>query len=389
MYMKKQLLLFWFLCVSFFVAAQGNDTIKVYRIGIFTNLYLDSSFEADKYKFDKQMPRHLLPGLDFTEGALMAFDSISTKQPIKVFVFDIRSSAQSIQQLKDNKTFDSLDLMIGSVSGTDYRQLADIAFQKNIPFVSATFPNEGGVTNNPFTFIANSTLGVHCEALYNFVLRNFSTANIIYLRKKGMQEDRLNTYFNNSNKNSSGSGLLRWKTINTDSVSTKTLAAVLDSEKVNIIIAGSLDERFAVQLVNASLPFTKKYNLQLIGMPTWETLKEMSKPEWKTIPLYYSTTFFNNGSAKWNYFTKTFTDATYGRPSDLAFKGFDLTYNFVNLLLKYGSQLPKNVNDKSYRWFLEYDFKPVLNKTSGRPDYYENKQVYILKRMNGLTSRMN
>jgi hypothetical protein len=335
------------------------------------------------------MPRHLLPGLDFTEGALMAFDSIRTQQPMKVYVYDIRSAAQSIQQLKDNKTFDSLDLMIGSVSGMDYRQLADIAFQKNIPFVSATFPNDGGVTNNPFTFIANSTLGVHCEVLYNFILRNFSTANIIYLRKKGVQEDRLNTYFNNSNKSSSGTGLLKWKTINTDSVSTKTLAAVLDSEKVNIIIAGSLDERFAVQVVNASLSVTKKYNVQLIGMPTWETLREMSRPDWKSIPLYYSTAFFNNGSAKWNHFTKTFTDATYGRPSDLAFKGFDLTYNFVNLLLKYGSQLPKNINDKSYRWFLEYDFKPVLNKTNGRPDYFENKQVYILKRMNGLTSRMN
>ncbi len=142
-------------------------------------------------------------------------------------------------------------------------------------------------------------------------------------------------------------------------------------------------------MINASLPFQKKYDLQLVGMPTWETLKELTKPEWKTIPLYFSTTFFNNGSSKWLHFTKTFSDSTYGRPSDLAFKGFDLTYNFCNLLLKYGPELNKNINDKSYRWFLDYDFKPVFNKTSGQPDYYENKKVYILKRVNGLVSRMN
>jgi hypothetical protein len=386
--MKKQLLLV-FLFVSGFAHSQNLDSSKVYRIGIFSNLYLDSSFVAKNYKFGKQMPRHLLPGLDFTEGAIMAFDSISAKKGIKVIVFDIRSFAQSIQQLKNKKTFDSLDLMIGSVTGADYRQLADIAFQKNIPFVSATFPNDGGVTNNPYTIIANSTLGVHCEGLYNFVLRNFSTANIVYLRKKGLQEDRLNSYFDASNKNSSGSGLLKWKMFMEDSLNSYTLASALDSERVNILIAGSLDERFAVQLVNTSIPLSKKYNVQIVGMPTWETLKEQTKPEWKAIPMYYSTTFFNNGSSKWNHFAKTFTETTNGRPSDLAFKAYDLTYIFVNLLLKHGSQIHNNLNDKSFRWFMEYDFKPVFNKVNGKPDYYENKQIYILKRLNGLVSRMN
>jgi hypothetical protein len=386
--MKKQLLLA-LLFVSGFAFSQNVDSAKVYRIGIFSNLYFDSSFAAKNYKFGKQMPRHLLSGLDFTEGALMAFDSISTNKAIRVFVFDIRSVDQSILQLKNKKTFDSLDLMIGSVTGADYRQLADIAFQKNIPFVSATFPNDGGITNNPYTIIANSTLGVHCEGLYNFVLRNFSTANIVYLRKKGQQEDRLNSYFDASNKNSSGTALLKWKVIMDDSLNSYSLAAALDSERVNILIAGSLDERFAVQLMNTTIPLTKKYNVHIVGMPTWETLKELSKPEWKALPIYYSTTFFNNGSSKWNHFSKTFTETTNGRPSDLAFKAYDLTYIFVNLLLKHGSQTPNNLSDKSFRWFMEYDFKPVFNKVNGKPDYFENKQVYILKRLNGLVSRMH
>jgi hypothetical protein len=386
-HMKKSLFALAFLFVA--AASFAQESSKKYRVGLFVNLYLDSSFHGDKYKYDKQMPRHILPGLDFAEGALMAGDSITSAGTISITLFDIRSAQQSIANLKTIQAFDSLDLMIGAVTGVDYRQLAEVAFQKNIPFVSATFPNDGGVTNNPNTIIVNSTLPVHCEALYKFVLSNFATANILYVRKKGQQEDRLASYFETHNKGTGTNTLLKWKVINADSVSSKTLMSSLDSERVNVLIAGSLDERFAVQLINASLPLQKKYDLQLIGMPTWETLKEMNKPEWKTIPLYYSTTFFNNGSAKWQHFTKTFTDVTNGRPSDLAFRGYDLTYNFCSLLLKYGTDLGKNINDKSFRWFLDYDFKPVYNKTSGRPDYYENKRIYILKKVNGLVSRMN
>jgi hypothetical protein len=385
--MKKYLFTIGFLLFAFASFAQENG--KTYRIGLFVNLYLDSSFTGDKYKFDKQMPRHILPGLDFTEGALMAADSINNGATFTIKVYDVRSVAQSISNLKTAQAFDSLDMMIGAVTGIDYRQLAEVAFQKGIPFVSATFPNDGGVTNNPNTIIVNSTLPVHCEALYKFILSNFATANILYLRKKGQQEDRLASYFETHNKGTGTSTLLKWKVINADSVSNKTFISSLDSERVNVVIAGSLDERFAVQMINAALPLQKKYDLQLIGMPTWETLKEMNKPEWKNIPLFYSTTFFNNGSSKWAHFTKSFTDFTNGRPSDLAFRGFDLTYYFCNLLFKYGTDLNKNINDKSFRWFLDYDFKPVQNKTSGRPDYYENKRIYILKKVNGLVSRMN
>lgn len=378
-----------FLFVALHSVAQTGDSSKTWRIGIFASLYLDSSFEGNTYKFDKQMPKFILPGLDFVEGALMAFDSLGKPAKLNVQVFDLRSATQSIAYLKTKNRFDSLDMMIGAVAGTEYRQLADLAFQKNIPFLSATFPNDGGVTNNPYTIIANSTLPVHCQAIYNYVLRNFATANIIYLRKNGQQEDRLASYFENSNKGTGGSTLLKWKTIVTDSIASSKFQSSLDSEKVNIIISGSLDERFATQLINSSKPFIKKYSLQLIGMPTWETLKDINKSEWKDIPISYSTTFYNSGFGKWASFTKAFTDKSNGRPSDLAFKGFDLTYVFTQLLLKYGTELSKNLNDKSVKWFLEYDFKPVLNKTNGKPDYYENKRIFILKRTNGVISKMN
>lgn len=386
-------ILFFVFILSFYAIfsfAQTNDTAKVYRVGIFANLFLDSSFSGTTYKFTNQMPRHILPGLDFVQGALMAVDSLKTNKRLEVVVYDLRSAGQSLYKLKARNSFDSLDMIIASVSGNEYRLMADIALQKKIPFVSATFPNDAGVINNPFTIIVNSTLPVHCEAIYNFILQNNPVANILYVRKKGQQEDRLENYFNNYNKGIKGTRLLKWKNILlTDSFTVADLSTNLDSEKVNVVICGSLDEIFGMRLATTANNLRKVFPLELMGMPTWDGMKDLNKPEFNELIYFHSSTFFNTGTVKWNYFTKTFTEVTYGRPSDLAYKGYELSWHFINLLLRYDHNVMQNLNDRSFRLFTEYDFKPIFNSTTGKPDYFENKRIYILKHSNGLVSRMN
>lgn len=386
--MKQLLLVLAFVATGLFALSQ--EAVKKYRVGIFASLYLDSSFTGSTYKFTNQMPKHILPGLDFVQGALMAVDSVNSNQPLEVLVYDLRSANQSLDKLRSRNTFDSLDLMIGSVSGAEYRTLADLALLKNIPFVSATFPNDGGVTNNPFTIIVNSTLPAHCEAIYNFIMRSNPTANLVYLRRKGTQEDRLASYFAKYNKGSNGSTLLKWKTLNLNDNFTQTdLIPQLDSLKTNVLICGSLDEAFGLNLVNVAQKIHKTYPMELVGMPTWDGMKDLTKPEYKDLSLFYTATFFNTGTVAATNFTKGFTDLTYGRPSDVAYRGYELTRFFVHLLLRYDTQLMQHLNERTYRSFTEFDFRPVLNSTSGKPDYFENKRIYILKRSNNLVSRMN
>jgi hypothetical protein len=387
--MRKLLLAVLFL-VTGYTSFSQTDTGKIYKVGIFANLFLDSSFNGSQYKYNSQMPRHLLPGLDFVQGALLGIDSVKSNQKIEIKIFDIRSASQSIARLKSQNGFDSLDLMIASVSGTEYRQMADIALQKNIPFVSATYPNDGGVTNNPFTVIVNPTLPVHCQAIYNFIMRSNPTANILYLRKKGQTEDRLANYFEAYNKGTSGGQLLKWKSIMlTDSFELDDIKESLDTGKTNLIICGSLDERFGLKVALAASNLQKNYEMEVIGMPTWDAIKEITKQEFHELPIYYSTAFYNTGTAKWNSFTKTFSGITNGRPSDIAYKGYEISWYFIQLLLKHKQAMVQNLNDKSYRLFTDYDFKPVISTVTGKPDYFENKKIYILKRSSGMVSRMN
>jgi hypothetical protein len=367
-----------------------TDTGKIYKVGIFANLFLDSSFNGSQYKYSNQMPRYLLPGLDFVQGVLLGIDSLKSTQKIEIKIFDLRSASQNISKLKSQNGFDSLDLMIAAASGTEYRQIADIAAQKNIPFVSATYPNDGGVTNNSFTVIVNPTLPVHCQALYNFIMRSNPTANIIYVRKKGPVEERLAGYFDQYNKGTSGNQLLKWKSILlTDSFEIDEIKTNLDTGKTNLIICGSLDERFGLKVATAANSLLGSYEMEVIGMPTWDAIKDFTKTEFQELPIYYSTAFYNTGTVKWNSFTKTFSSVTNGRPSDIAYKGYEISWCFIQLLLKHKQALMQNLNDKSYRLFTDYDFKPVINTTTGKPDYFENKKIYILKRSSGTVSRMN
>src|SRR6476620_11705442 len=96
------------LLVTTTVAVNAQDSVKKYRVGIFASLYLDSTFTGSTYKFTNQMPRHILPGLDFVQGALLAVDSLgSSNKNLEVTVFDLRSADQTISALTATNSFDS------------------------------------------------------------------------------------------------------------------------------------------------------------------------------------------------------------------------------------------------------------------------------------------
>ncbi|MGE5107337.1 MAG: hypothetical protein ACM3H8_07320, partial [Sphingobacteriales bacterium] len=86
----------------------------------------------------------------------------------------------------------------------------------------------------------------------------------------------------------------------------------------------------------------------------------------------------------------SFKEKTNGKAMDMVFKGFECTYYFLSLLLKDKNNFINNLNDKTLRIFTDYDFKPVRNNpNSVSPDYFENKRVYILKKINGVTTKVN
>ena len=160
------------------------NKLKTYRVGIFAPLYLDSVFNESGYRYGKGFPKFAVQGLDFVQGAQIALDSLPMLfSNIDARVFDSKSTSKPVLSLIQNKELDSIDLIIGSVKDQEYFQLASFAKEKNIPFISATYPNDGGITGNPFLIIVNSTLKAHCEAIYSHLLQNNGTDKIYLITR--------------------------------------------------------------------------------------------------------------------------------------------------------------------------------------------------------------
>src|SRR5579863_2693358 len=92
---------------SFSAKAQNDSVEKVHHIALFAPLYLDSAFdETGSYRFDKNFPKLLNPGLEFYEGAQMAIDSLQKEGvPLEVTLYDTKSTKKTIAQILQSPEF--------------------------------------------------------------------------------------------------------------------------------------------------------------------------------------------------------------------------------------------------------------------------------------------
>lgn len=371
-----------------------TDTIKKnlsYKVGIFAPLYLDSVFNDNGFKYSQSIPRFIMPALDFVQGAEIALDSMPAgNSNIEATIFDSKGYMQTIPWLIQNGKMDSLNLIVGNIKDAEFKQLADFAQLHNIPFISATYPNDGGITANPYLLIANPTLRSHCEAIFSYIVQAHGTDRILLCRQKGAQEEMVAGYFKQLNEQD-GKQLLDIRTINCNGANfIDELRAKLDSNHQNLVIGGSLEESFAGKLAASLAGLNKKYPVTLIGMPTWDGFTSLHKKDaLKDFPVYFTTPYYNsktddNSKMLINTYNKKFK----AKPSDMVFKGYEMIRLFVNILTKYPGDFMNHFNDKSVTVFNDYLFRPVmLKKENTVPDYFENKHLYFIKLLNGNISR--
>jgi hypothetical protein len=388
--MYKFIITLFLFAYSTHAFSQQKATPTPLKVGLFTSLYLDSAFKQSKYRFNKQMPKYILKGLDFALGASMAIDSIDSiaGAPIEFALFDIRSGAQSIRELAKKNVFDSLNLIIADVSGNDFKLLAEYTCEKRIPFISVTYPNDAGVTNCPATIIINPTLQIHCEKIYQFLLEENVLANRIFISKKGNQETRIKSYFDKLNVTADKKKMIDWKNLDlTDSISPALIENYLDSTQHNVIVAGSLDEKFALKLLD-NIVKLKGYEISVIGMPSWETITDLNAKKYTELPVYFTTSFYKKNTPLLKQFEQSFITRTNGKPSDIAFKAFEATLVFSDLLITYGADFLQSLSLMKEPAFTPYRLKPVYHQST-TPSYLENKHVYLLKKSGETINEVN
>jgi Periplasmic binding protein len=363
------------------------------RVGIFAPLYLDSCFDAKGgYKYGKMIPRFAIPGMEYYFGAMLAIDSLKREgQQLHVTYLDTKSKIKPIQTLIQNGELDKMNLLIGSVSGADTKLLADFAKEKNIPFISATFPNDAGITNNPNTVILNTTLKTHCENIYHYLQKNQANRKIVLLTRPGKQEERIKGYFTEFEKNTSGDVLA----INYTNVGTgfaaDSILNFIDTTVLTTYIVGSTDAAFAIAIAGGLTDAGQEENSMLVGMPTWEDIKEFSKPEYKALSITFPVPMITPPVSRTAQIAGAKFRTRFGSiPGDHMYRGYENVYHFCKLLLKYGKDTPANFSDKSFMLYSSYQLQPtMLNSSQMTLDYFENKKIWLVQKYNGVTKTIS
>jgi hypothetical protein len=386
--MKRYFAYLFFLGVT--LAAKAQDSANARRqVAIFLPLYLDSAFDGmGNYRYDKNFPKFINPGLEFYEGVELALDSMRKEGVrLEVHIYDTRSVTRPIQQVVADSAFDSVQLILGALaSAGEEQQLAAAALKLKVPFVNVNFPNDAGITANPELVILNSTLRAHCEAIYRYLQRNYPTKPLVFFRKKGSQEDRLKGYFTDLDHTTAGVPLkIQYVTLD-DNFDQGSVGANLDSTQQTVCIGGSLDEGFGTRLVGV-LAFMKSYPTILIGMPTWDNI-DFSKPEVAGKEIVYTTPFYINPTDTLvKQINQYFKGRFFSRPSDMVFRGYESVYRFGHLAALHGRDLGGSVGEKKFKVFNDFNIEPVfLNRSL---DYFENKKLYFIHKTDGNVTAVN
>ncbi len=370
-------------CISSYVTSQTRSVVKV---GVFAPFYMDSAFTDNTYKLGNTISKSNLPGLEFYNGVMMAIDSLNAEGVnAEVFFYDTKSASEPLNVILEKPVSKSFSLIIASFNNrAEIKILADFSQTNKIPLISETFPNDGGIIESPYFVLINSTLKTHTDALYKYLQKTYATSNIVWVKKQGQMEDLIQSYFTDNNKRTP-SIPLRVKTVELiDSFITTDLLIKLDSNRQNIVVCGTLNEGFAMSVMK-TLSANLNYSTQVIGMPNWDGFRDIVKPEFKAVDVLYTSPYNYPRTDKLGlYLSNKYRIKFLSRPSDLVFKGYESFYHFTKLWIKHRDNLIHNLSDKSFKLFNDYDIQPVKFKKENKdPDYWENRKLYFIKKVDG------
>jgi hypothetical protein len=74
----------------------------------------------------------------------------------------------------------------------------------------------------------------------------------------------------------------------------------------------------------------------------------------------------------------------------MVYRGYETMYRFAKLLIQYGQNLNTALADKKFNVFTKFDIQPVYtNRQNMTLDYFENKKLYFIRKLNGAIAGIN
>lgn len=349
------------------------------------NIAMLLPFSVDEAELDKLMAEENITGyqplgsLEFYEGALLAIDTLKKLGVnLTVTVYNSKKDSLSTSVLMQGEEFKKMDLVIGPVFNDGLKAAAEIAKKNEVFIVSPLSPAVNITADNKFYFMANAPISTQLFKTIEYVTTKHIRANLILVYRSDKPHElkianEFKTEFELANK---------YKTATLKEASNISGVTENLNDEDNFVFIASNDELYVNGLVRDLSKSARNNSVTLLGMQNLLTLESISLDYFESLHFHYPTSYWVDQNApRVKRFNDVFT-AEYGiRPSEFAYRGYDIMLYFGALMANYGPAIDVQiVNPNPVIKYMLYPLKftPKISDDN-QIEFMENSNITILK----------
>jgi len=327
--------------------------------------------------------------LELYEGVLLGIEHLKEMgSNVNVYVYDTENSESTTQNIVSQLYGHQLDMIIGPVYNKNLRIVAQYAKNNGIPLVSPLSPSTTITKDNAYYFIVNSGIRSHTYRMLDFISGNFPGHNVLTLsrgnNKEIMLSDAMETYaFSNPNIQMYQKVFVNYET---------ELEDYIDSLSNTVVIVPSFNELFVNETLRRLNILAQTRNITVFGMPNWVEMESVDLDYLEKLNFHYTSDFWvNQRSPIHSKFENLYKSRYKTKPSEYAYKGYDLMLFFGKMLDQYGTGISYNISNPNHKGI----YNDFMFRRSGSNvgylgfDFFENKYVHILKFKNFNVYKVN
>ena len=427
--------------------ADSRNQLKTYKVALMIPLYLEETetlqFDSENLQSQLQQlsesSKNPFRFIQFYYGALMAIDSLKSKGlKIDLYVYDVDEDIAKAIKVFQQEELRNMDLIIGPFFTDIFGYASTFAKNFHIPIINPLSKRSDIIDNNAQVFKYQPTNIYQIENVKNLVNQHYKDAKIFLIDHQPNQINNLLTEYATSLKevvpndykvsNADIYNLAIEKVSDDASIeekkvypfisiegmrySTKTLPFSLEDSTLvpnvittihygidslkpfekqasvfrnNVVIVNSEDNVFVLDVLTKLNILCDTFPVTIIGIPNWEIFENMDNEIYKNLNVHYlSSSFVDYKDRNVISFVRRFRDEFLSEPENYAFIGFDISWYFLNALMKFGTDF-----EDCIQYYNPKLIGPAIKfRKNNRTDGYENTDWQIIKFNNYLLQKV-
>jgi LysM repeat protein/ABC-type branched-subunit amino acid transport system substrate-binding protein len=289
--------------------------------------------------------------MEYYEGALVALDSIR-KMGIQVNleVYDSNKDSANIQDILTKLKPENLDLIIGPVFPNSFALAAEYAQKHKIPIVSPLSSEEIVNKSNPYIIQVNSPQRYRFQEIGKYASQ-FQNCTVIHVYNSvDLEQDQVNEckrIFTTSFADSIKKNNIQIKEVYFPKQGIAGLEKMLNPNGKNIIVVFSRNQAFVNNLVTKLYQYSKKYDINLLGLPNWEKYENLELDFLFDLQFQFvANGYVDYSQPQVKSFVLDYRNLYKIEPTKYSFQGFDQMLYFSKAIIESGNSLPTYIITK-------------------------------------------